>query len=112
MDISFRLVFEAKVLDTIYFALNLQDYLTRYGYLRALDPRVGRLRTETELHDAVKKFQKFTGLDETGELSDVELLKYMETPRCGFPDFGPATTVKRRKRYVLQGSEWSKKVSL
>ena len=90
-----------------------QTYLERFGYFES--PRIeefgfsltkaftnsplvepGRFDHRTEA--AIKAFQRFNGLAETGEL-DEATLRLMETPRCGFPDVG---------EYVLQGNKWNK----
>jgi hypothetical protein len=56
--------------------------------------------------------QRLGNITENGKLDDPELLKLIGTSRCGVPDFGPADKAKRRKRrYVLHGSKWHKKVT-
>jgi len=58
---------------------------------------------------AIKKFQKYAGLNITGQL-DSETLKMMKMPRCGHPDVINSKNKNpfRKKRYALQGSKWSK----
>ena len=53
-------------------------------------------------------FQVFAGLNPSGELDD-ETVELMNTPRCGVKDnVGPSDNAKRKKRYALQGSRWTK----
>lgn len=60
---------------------------------------------------AVRKFQKYAGLNQTGQLNN-ETLNMMRLPRCGRPDnLSKAEQLRkqhRSKRFVLQGSKWSK----
>ena len=47
-------------------------------------------------------------MNPTGELDD-ETVELMNTPRCGVKDnVGPSDNAKRKKRYALQGSRWTK----
>lgn len=56
--------------------------------------------------------QRMGNIPENGALNDPALLKLIGTDRCGVPDVGPADKAKRRRRrYVLQGSKWLKKVN-
>lgn len=57
-----------------------------------------------DIENAVRKFQKYAGLNQTGQL-DNETLDIMRLPRCGHPD---NLSRARTKRFVLQGSKWSK----
>lgn len=53
-------------------------------------------------------FQAFAGLEQTGELT-AETVELMNTPRCGVGDhIGHGANAKRKKRYALQGSRWSR----
>ena len=89
-----------------------QDYLTKYGYLVPLDPNLGDSRTEKQLKDAVKLFQRVAGIPQTGDLTDSRTLHMVHQPRCGMRDFKQSDVQARRhKRYVLQGSKWNKKVT-
>lgn len=45
-----------------------QDWLTKYGYLPPPDPSTGQLQAWTAVTQAVKKMQKYAGLDDTGVL--------------------------------------------
>ena len=83
----------------------------RYGYV---DPNKwsNSLVTEEQysayVSQAVQEFQAFAGLEQTGQV-DNETKVLMETPRCGVRDIvGLGAHVRRRKRYVLQGSKWMK----
>lgn len=63
------------------------------------------------MKNAIKMFQAFAGIPETGEV-DNKTIEMMLMPRCGMPDFKESNnTKKRRKRYSIQGSKWRKKVS-
>lgn len=57
-----------------------------------------------DIQNAVRKFQKYAGLNQTGIIDD-ETLNMMRLPRCGHPD---NLSKARTKRFVLQGSKWSK----
>ena len=87
-----------------------QDYLSRFGYLAPLDPRLGRMRSAKELKEAVKSFQRFAGLKETGDLTDPKTIEMIQTSRCGLNDFGPTDKTRRKRRYALQGTQWKKNV--
>jgi murein L,D-transpeptidase YcbB/YkuD len=60
------------------------DYLKEYGYIDTAE-ETNSVIDSTSLSDAVKKFQEFAGLDETGIL-DSETQELMKTPRCGMDD--------------------------
>ena len=78
--------------------LFLQNYLRQYHYLST--SRSGNHDEGT----AIKRFQKFFGLKQTGVLDD-ETLRQMKKPRCGVPDVD--TGGGRRKRYATLG-KWRK----
>ena len=79
--------------------------------------------TREEITNAIKRFQKFARLKETGKIDQVTLTM-MKTPRCGHPDLltddnkydsneinfleDNHIVNTRKKRYALQGSKWSK----
>ena len=82
----------------------------RYGYVEP-GKWSNALVTERQYTDyvgqAVIEFQSFAGLEQTGVLDNVTM-ELMMTPRCGVRDIvGHGATVKRRKRYALQGSKWT-----
>lgn len=92
-------------------------YLNRFGYL---DPKASKksaslmmLPSENSTNPivsmAIKKFQKFAGLNQTG-IIDEETRKMMKTPRCGHPDklSDDLENKNRKRRYALQGSKWPK----
>ncbi|ROL50214.1 Matrix metalloproteinase-17 [Anabarilius grahami] len=66
-------------------SIKLVDWLTKYGYLPPPDPSTGQLQAWTAVTQAVKKMQRFAGLDDTGVL-DEETVQLMQTPRCSLPD--------------------------
>ena len=87
-------------------------YLSKYGYIEP-DNGTQALVTEDTIKEyvksAVKDFQAFAGLNQTGELDSVTV-ELMGTPRCGVRDnIGHGATARRKKRYVLQGSRWQVK---
>jgi len=111
------------------------SFLTKYGYLPTKPDGKSYLIDEKGVSEAIKKVQKFGGLNESGVL-DQETVELMKTPRCGVPDVieGYQNLVdlgddevgdideeseesdieayypsRRRKRYALQGSRWKKK---
>ena len=108
-------------------------YLAQFGYLPTPDPRKALLLTEDGVSKALKRLQKFGGIDETGILDD-DTIELIKTPRCGIKDNleeeqsqdleireigddeneivekeerGPYFPIKKRKkRFALQGSRW------
>jgi len=83
------------------------DFLQRFGYYQAPDPRIGALASEDNLMDSIKRLQRFAEIPETGVM-DEQTKKLINTPRCGLPDFGPSDNAKRKRRFTLQGSTWKK----
>ena len=54
------------------------------------------------------KFQAFAGIEQTGTV-DKHTMEMMKMPRCGVKDnVGEGAKLRRRKRFALQGSRWSK----
>ena len=110
-------------------------FLSKFGYLPRSENGKSYLLTSSGLSSALKKMQKFGGLEETGVI-DEATLKLIKTPRCGMPDvidgvteedeeeFDSLTIIendqekeeagyypnRRRKRYALQGSRWKKRM--
>ena len=93
-------------------------YLSKYGYIANNDGKASQVKEEN-IKDfiklAVKDFQAFAGLNQTGELDPVTV-ELMGTPRCGVRDRGQEEEEEeerggnsRQKRYVLQGSRWQTK---
>ena len=92
-------------------------YLSKYGYISNNDGKASQVKEENIkdfIKSAVKDFQAFAGLNETGELDPVTV-ELMGTPRCGVRDRGleeerdRSGGSRRKKRYVLQGSRWQTK---
>ncbi|UYV80418.1 Mmp1 [Cordylochernes scorpioides] len=64
------------------------------------------LQHEDAIGQAIKEFQRFAGLNETGNLDNLTMAM-MNTPRCGVRDrVGHGESARRRRRYALQGSKW------
>nr|UUA79708.1 matrix metalloproteinase 17-1 [Nemopilema nomurai] len=83
------------------------DFLEMFGYLQKPDPRAGKLLSQEDIVEAVKKVQQFAGLPPTG-LVDSETSKLLKTPRCGMSDIGRSDSAKRKRRYNAQGTVWNK----
>merc|ERR1719433_1124434 len=87
-------------------------YLSKYGYISNNDGKASQVKEENIkdfIKSAVKDFQAFAGLNETGELDPVTV-ELMGTPRCGARDREREwESSGRSKRYVLQGSRWQTK---
>lgn len=82
-------------------------YLQKFGYL---EPESEGYRTSAILgpdaiSSALKDFQRFAGLNQTGEM-DNATIAMMNTPRCGVKDKIGHSESARKKRYALQGSKW------
>ena len=84
--------------------------MSKYGYLASKDPRTGDLRSTPELVSAIRSFQRYAGLSETGKLDAATIAK-MGEDRCGVADFGPGDSARRKRRYDLHGTRWEKTVS-
>lgn len=66
--------------------------------------------SQEDLAQSLRSLQRFAGLNETGVL-DAATIKLMGQSRCGVPDVGgSADKARRKRRYVLQGTRWKKKV--
>ena len=87
----------------------MEDYLTRFGYLPQSDLETGALRTMQQLSDAIRNLQGFAGINMTGEI-DSQTKKLLKQKRCGVQDVSLGFRNKRSirvKRYNLQGQRWS-----
>ncbi|KAL2077968.1 hypothetical protein ACEWY4_025653 [Coilia grayii] len=87
-------------------------WLSRYGYLPPPDPRVGKLQTKEGIENAIREMQRFGGIEQTGKLDD-KTLALMSKPRCSLPDIMGSEDImkrRRRKRYILSGLHWRKKI--
>merc|ERR1719312_674557 len=73
-------------------------YLSQFGYIKT--GISNGVSASTSLRDALKKFQEFGGIRQTGIL-DRETRELMETPRCGVGD--------KLAEFVEQGSKWKQK---
>ncbi|MBD0272213.1 MAG: matrixin family metalloprotease [Acetobacteraceae bacterium] len=90
-----------------------ERYLSAFGYMESpelerfgLRPQALAARPKAtgafddQLRAGLKRFQRFNGLPQTGEL-DQPTLDLMARPRCGFPD-------AEIGEFSLQGSKWPK----
>ena len=62
-----------------------RDYLERYGYIEEVDPLGIDTRSTDDVEDAIKQFQEYAGLPQTGILDD-ETKEAMGRSRCGNKD--------------------------
>lgn len=85
--------------------LQAMMYLQKYGYMNDSNPNTASLISAAAFSNAIKDFQRFAGLAETGNL-DNTTLTMMNMPRCGVRDRVGHSASARRKRYALQGSKW------
>lgn len=77
---------------------NVQKYLEKFGYLTSSIDGVFGDRTEA----ALKKYQKFNHLDETGNLNE-ETIRQILLPRCGYSDNSNGLS-----EFRVQGNKWGK----
>ena len=81
--------------------------MAKFGYLPKAVNGAGYLRTPETVSSALKNFQKYAGLNESGIVDKATIAK-MQSPRCGMSD---NRALRRGKRYVHQGSKWKKRVN-
>lgn len=87
----------------------------KFGYLPKSDIETGNLRTGDQLREAIKSLQRYGRIPVTG-IIDNATRELILKPRCGQPDnietndFSATNrlrySVKRPKRFVIQGSKW------
>ncbi|CAB3995892.1 Matrix metallo ase-24 [Paramuricea clavata] len=97
------------------------NYLMRYGYIKTMTDLVSHAHTADA---AIRKFQRYAQLPVTGKMDRATKSK-LTGPRCGAQDFRPITPkvaglavrgipvasfrdMRRKKRYVQQGTKWQK----
>ncbi|KTF96912.1 hypothetical protein cypCar_00008625 [Cyprinus carpio] len=98
------------VLPTEDESIKLVDWLTKYGYLPPPDPSTGQLQAWTAVTQAVKKMQRFAGLNDTGVL-DEETVQLMQTPRCSLPDDDDQTIQTSTLHSDMQNQRMKRAVS-
>ncbi|OWA53280.1 Matrix metalloproteinase-16, partial [Hypsibius exemplaris] len=105
-----------------------KDYLESFGWLPSWNPETFRAATTNVMKKAIRMFQRFWGLPESGEI-DEKTQELMAKPRCGVADNvasvddgtlvadaadGGDIEAARRKRYIIQkqvqfGQKWRRK---
>ena len=105
------LYYTLLTLPLCYGSSSVSSYLAKYGYLRKSS--TGQSSSLQRLDTAIKKFQLFAGLPQTGEI-DRETEETMRMRRCGVKDIDEDNLPQvpgrsRQKRYALQGSRWKTK---
>ena len=77
--------------------------MLKYGYVAPRNGTAALITDEglnTFVKSAVRDFQSFAGINQTGEL-DEETLELMDTPRCGVRDIiGHGAIARRKKRFL------------
>ena len=114
-DVSLKVTLRPSVLSRQRRAPFIDDdalnKLMYYGYLPESDRETGALRDESQLTDAIRQFQRYAHIPETGVVDDRTRSQFSK-PRCGLPDVQPQVHGKRyrrrHKRYALQGQKWDK----
>ncbi len=88
---------------------NVRVYLDRLGYIAppaAAQPEALTM-FDSDLSEAVRKFQQFHGLETTGVINE-ETRQVMEMPRCGVADLveGQAVPMPGMASFVASGGKW------
>ena len=60
---------------------------------------------DTDLREAVRKYQRFHGLEDTGILNE-ETRQVMEMPRCGVADLQDGEEIPQASAFVASGGKW------
>ena len=83
-------------------------YLSKYGYIapsNGTQALVSEDKIAEYVAGAVKDFQAFAGLNQTGELDPVTV-ELMGTPRCGVRDRGVTARPAANSRNSQQQPQW------
>ncbi|XP_045188792.2 interstitial collagenase-like isoform X2 [Mercenaria mercenaria] len=107
---------------------DIDGFLEKYGYLKTMPDillkRKVQVHSKLERKEAIRLFQEFYGIKETGKLNK-KTVKIMKEPRCGIPDVrvdDPFSTIRqfhfykyypRWRRSVLtwRATKYTKKIS-
>lgn len=85
-------------------AVDVEDYLKRFGYIAPKDPFAAAADDPNELENGIKQLQDFYHLPITGVV-DEALEDLMSTARCGNEDIEHS----RSKRYATANNKWRKR---
>lgn len=89
---------------------NIRTFLSRTGYMGAppTAPMEALNLFDSDMTEAVRKYQSFHGLELTGEV-DEETQKVMQMPRCGVADLieGQEVHPQGVSSFVASGGKWS-----
>ena len=121
-QVYLHVVMHSANLTNIIF-LQPYSYLQRYGYIKSMSDVVSHAHAADT---AIRKFQRYAQLPVTGKMDGATKRK-LTGPRCGAQDVRPTTAnvaafaisgipvpsfrdMRRKKRYVQQGTKWQKQV--
>ncbi|XP_048751574.2 matrilysin-like isoform X1 [Ostrea edulis] len=91
--------------------LNIDDYLIRFGYFTPSKSPSGGVdvsSSDADRRQAIWDFQKFSGLEATGEVDEATILK-MRQPRCGVAD-KQTSSLDGPQNYLTIGKKWPNKI--
>ncbi|CAH0548860.1 unnamed protein product [Brassicogethes aeneus] len=86
-------------------------FLQKYGYLDSTPTspnKLSRLMNKKNYSEALKRFQKFYGLNATG-IADTETLLAMNLPRCGVKDPNTSKQTRHKRYAVMDQPLWKKR---
>lgn len=112
MFLKINFLVEVKCLWSVIW-LYFQQFLSRYGYISGPNRELDDLRAPEDFENAIKRFQRFARIPETGTI-DHNTLAVMAKPRCGNKDLDGTQGIfsRRKKRFTLAPSKWENKRKL